>query len=83
MSAAREVTWATSLAWAASEPATVMMSATTTSGSKERISSRVGTEACTGRGDTAAAAGKHILCTKPLTAYVGPDLPRDASRRGE
>lgn len=27
----------------------------------------------------AAAAGKHIVCTKPLTAYVGQDLPADAS----
>ncbi len=29
--------------------------------------------------EAAAAAGKHILCTKPLTAYVGQDLPGDAS----
>ena len=25
--------------------------------------------------EKAAAAGKHIVCTKPLTAYVGQDLP--------
>jgi len=29
--------------------------------------------------EAAAGAGKHILCTKPLTAYVGQDLPADAS----
>lgn len=29
--------------------------------------------------EAAAAAGKHIVCTKPLTAYVGQDLPADAS----
>jgi predicted dehydrogenase len=28
--------------------------------------------------EAAAAAGKHIVCTKPLTAYVGQDLPDDA-----
>ena len=28
--------------------------------------------------EAAAAAGKHIVCTKPLTAYVGQDLPADA-----
>ncbi|MCB9076854.1 MAG: Gfo/Idh/MocA family oxidoreductase [Anaerolineaceae bacterium] len=28
--------------------------------------------------EAAAAAGKHIVCTKPLTAYVGQDLPLDA-----
>jgi predicted dehydrogenase len=27
----------------------------------------------------AAEAGKHVLCTKPLTAYVGQDLAADAS----
>lgn len=27
----------------------------------------------------AAAAGKHVICTKPLTAYTGQDLPEDAS----
>src|SRR5262249_26564830 len=27
----------------------------------------------------AAKAGKHIICTKPLTAYVGQNLPHDAS----
>ena len=27
----------------------------------------------------AAQAGKHIVCTKPLTAYVGQDLPATAS----
>lgn len=27
----------------------------------------------------AAAAGKHVVCTKPLTAYVGQDLPEQAS----
>ena len=26
-----------------------------------------------------AAAGKHVLCTKPLTAYVGQDLPDGAT----
>ena len=29
--------------------------------------------------ERAAAAGKHVACTKPLTAYVGQDLPEDAS----
>jgi predicted dehydrogenase len=29
--------------------------------------------------EAAAAAGKHIVCTKPLTAYVGQDLPANAS----
>lgn len=29
--------------------------------------------------EAAAAAGKHIVCTKPLTAYVGQDLPPDAA----
>ena len=29
--------------------------------------------------EAAAAAGKHIICTKPLTAYVGQDLPADAA----
>ncbi len=29
--------------------------------------------------EAAAAAGKHVICTKPLTAYVGQDLPEDAS----
>jgi predicted dehydrogenase len=29
--------------------------------------------------EAAAAAGKHIVCTKPLTAYVGHDLPVGAS----
>ena len=29
--------------------------------------------------EAAAAAGKHIVCTKPLTAYSGQDLPSDAS----
>ena len=28
--------------------------------------------------EAAAAAGKHIVCTKPLTAYVGQDLAPDA-----
>lgn len=28
--------------------------------------------------ESAAAAGKHIVCTKPLTAYVGQDLPEGA-----
>ncbi|MCK6628991.1 MAG: Gfo/Idh/MocA family oxidoreductase [Anaerolineae bacterium] len=28
--------------------------------------------------EAAAAAGKHIVCTKPLTAYVGQDLPAGA-----
>lgn len=27
----------------------------------------------------AAAAGKHVICTKPLCAYVGQDLPEGAS----
>ena len=31
--------------------------------------------------EAAAAAGKHVICTKPLAAYVGQDLPEDA--RGE
>lgn len=29
--------------------------------------------------EAAAAAGKHVVCTKPLTAYVGQDLPAGAS----
>jgi predicted dehydrogenase len=29
--------------------------------------------------EAAAAAGKHVVCTKPLTAYVGQDLPADCS----
>lgn len=29
--------------------------------------------------EAAASAGKHVVCTKPLTAYVGQDLPVDAS----
>lgn len=29
--------------------------------------------------EAAARAGKHVLCTKPLTAYVGQDLPEDAT----
>ncbi len=29
--------------------------------------------------EAAARAGKHVVCTKPLAAYVGQDLPRDAS----
>ncbi|MCB8942592.1 MAG: Gfo/Idh/MocA family oxidoreductase [Ardenticatenaceae bacterium] len=29
--------------------------------------------------EAAAAAGKHVICTKPLTAYVGQDLPATAS----
>ena len=29
--------------------------------------------------EAAAAAGKHVICTKPLTAYTGQDLPEDAS----
>ncbi len=29
--------------------------------------------------EAAAAAGKHVVCTKPLTAYVGQDLPADAA----
>jgi predicted dehydrogenase len=29
--------------------------------------------------EAAAAAGKHIVCTKPLTAYVGQDLPDGAA----
>jgi predicted dehydrogenase len=29
--------------------------------------------------EAAAAAGKHIVCTKPLTAYVGQDLADDAT----
>lgn len=28
--------------------------------------------------EAAAAAGKHVICTKPLTAYVGQDLPNTA-----
>ncbi len=28
--------------------------------------------------EAAARAGKHVVCTKPLTAYVGQDLPADA-----
>ncbi len=29
--------------------------------------------------ERAALAGKHVICTKPLTAYVGQDLPPDAT----
>ncbi len=29
--------------------------------------------------EAAASAGKHIVCTKPLTAYVGQDLPAETS----
>ena len=29
--------------------------------------------------EAVAAAGKHVICTKPLTAYTGQDLPGDAS----
>lgn len=29
--------------------------------------------------EAAAAAGKHIVCTKPLTAYVGQDLPAETA----
>ena len=29
--------------------------------------------------EAAAGAGKHVVCTKPLTAYVGQDLPATAS----
>ena len=29
--------------------------------------------------EATAAAGKHVICTKPLTAYVGQDLDADAS----
>lgn len=29
--------------------------------------------------EAAAAAGKHVICTKPLTAYVGQDLREDAA----
>lgn len=29
--------------------------------------------------EAVAAAGKHVICTKPLTAYTGQDLPEDAS----
>jgi predicted dehydrogenase len=29
--------------------------------------------------EAAAAAGKHVICTKPLTAYVGQDLRADAT----
>lgn len=29
--------------------------------------------------ERAAAAGKHVACTKPLSAYVGQDLPDDAT----
>ncbi|MBK8976533.1 MAG: Gfo/Idh/MocA family oxidoreductase [Planctomycetes bacterium] len=29
--------------------------------------------------ERAAAAGKHVVCTKPLTAYVGQDLDRGAA----
>ena len=28
--------------------------------------------------EAAAAAGKHVICTKPLTAYTGQDLPASA-----
>ena len=30
-------------------------------------------------GERSAQAGKHVICTKPLTAYVGQDLPEDAT----
>lgn len=29
--------------------------------------------------ERAAAAGVHVICTKPLSAYVGQDLPEDAA----
>ena len=29
--------------------------------------------------EAAAAAGKHVICTKPLTAYTGQDLPESAT----
>ena len=29
--------------------------------------------------EAAAGAGKHVICTKPLTAYTGQDLPESAS----
>ncbi len=29
--------------------------------------------------EAAVGAGKHVICTKPLTAYTGQDLPEDAS----
>ena len=29
--------------------------------------------------EEAAAAGKHVICAKPLTAYVGQDLPAEAT----
>lgn len=29
--------------------------------------------------EAAAGAGKHVICTKPLTAYVGQDLPAEAN----
>ena len=29
--------------------------------------------------EAAAAAGKHVICTKPLAAYTGQDLPEDSS----
>jgi len=29
--------------------------------------------------EAAARAGRHVLCTKPLAAYAGQDLPQDAS----
>ena len=29
--------------------------------------------------EAAAAAGKHVICTKPLTAYTGQDLPEDSN----
>jgi len=29
--------------------------------------------------EAAARAGKHVICTKPLSAYVGQDLPSEAS----
>ena len=32
-----------------------------------------------GMTEAAAAAGKHVICTKPLTAYTGQDLPEAAS----
>ncbi|HAC80695.1 MAG TPA: oxidoreductase [Deltaproteobacteria bacterium] len=33
--------------------------------------------------EAAAAAGKHIICTKPLAAYIGQDLAEDASTAGQ
>ena len=29
--------------------------------------------------EAAAAVGKHVICTKPLTAYTGQDLPEDSN----